>query len=79
MLIMDKWLEIDGIAAWLIPNAFLQSRYGMALRQYLINNVQLLLIHTYDEDKTLFQNANVIPCLVQTDTAKGKISDKIYN
>lgn len=64
MLIMDKWLEIDGIAAWLIPNAFLQSRYGMALRQYLINNVQLLLIHTYDEDKTLFQNANVIPCLV---------------
>ena len=55
MLIMDKWLEKGGVAAWLIPNAFLQTGYGMAVRQYLVNNVQLVRLHIYDEDKILFR------------------------
>ena len=64
MLIMDKWLEKGGVAAWLIPNAFLQTGYGMAVRQYLVNNVQLVRLHIYDEDKIYFDNVDVIPSLV---------------
>ena len=64
LLIMDKWLAENGIAAWLLPSTFLQTHYGNAVKDYLVNNVTLLRIHVYDESKQQFDKTNVSTTLV---------------
>ena len=64
LLIMDKWLSKDGIAVWLLPSIFLQSRYGKAIREYLVNNVQLLSLHVYDDERLQFDNTSVSTTIV---------------
>lgn len=64
MLIMDKWLADGGIAVWLLPSIFLQSRYGNAIRKYLLNNVQLIRMHIYDDKKTQFDNTHISTTIV---------------
>ncbi len=64
IMIMDKWLENNGIAVWLIPSIFIQTQYGKALRQYLLNNVRLLRIHLYPVERVQFEKAKVTTCLV---------------
>lgn len=64
LLIMDKWLAEDGVASWLLPSIFLQSRYGEAIRQYLLNNVQLTRIHLYDENMPQFSGADISTTIV---------------
>lgn len=80
LLIMDKWLCRDGVAAWLIPSIFFQSKYGKAIRQYLLNNVQLIRLHVYDYIERQFENAQTSTAIVvfkkclPIDTAKITIS-----
>lgn len=64
LLIMDKWLAEGGVASWLLPSIFLQSRYGEAIRQYLLNNVQLTRIHLYDENIQQFSGADIATTIV---------------
>lgn len=64
LLIMDKWLEKGGVAAWLIPGNFMQTKYGKAVRIYLTSQVQLTRIHVYDETMVQFDNANVSTSLI---------------
>lgn len=64
MLIMDKWLNEDGVAVWLIPTIFLQARYGEAIRNYLLNRVQLLRLHIYDEQNLQFDNTMISTTIV---------------
>lgn len=64
LLIMDKWLAEDGTAVWLLPSIFLQSKYGKAVRQYLTNNVQLLRLHIYNEEKLQFDNTNISTTII---------------
>jgi len=64
LLIMDKWLGENGVAAWLIPSIFLQSRYGRAVREYLLNNVQMVQLHVYDEEKLQFDNTHISTTIV---------------
>lgn len=47
LLLCDAWMEKDGIAAWLIPSEFMQTDYGIAIKKYLTERVQLLRIHQY--------------------------------
>ena len=58
LLILDKWLCNGGIAVWLLPTVFMQTKYGEAIRKYLLNKVQLISMHTYEDvieqfDRTL--------------------------
>lgn len=64
LLIMDKWLAKGGVASWLLPSIFLQSRYGEAIRHYLLNNVQLTRIHLYDENVQQFSGADIATTIV---------------
>ncbi|MBQ2967644.1 MAG: Eco57I restriction-modification methylase domain-containing protein [Clostridia bacterium] len=64
LLIMDKWLKEGGVASWLIPSLFLQTKYGRAIREYLLNNVQLMRLHIYKEQEGQFEKANVSTCIV---------------
>lgn len=64
LLIMDKWLDDDGVGVWLLPTIFLQSKYGKAVRQYLTENVQLLRLHIYNEEKPQFHDTKVATTIV---------------
>ena len=77
LLIMDKWLDDNGIAVWLLPSIFLQSRYGKAIRQYLTNNVQLLRLHVYDEEKLQFDDTMISTTIVVFKKAPPVESQKV--
>ena len=64
LLIMDKWLDDNGVAVWLLPSIFLQSRYGRAVRQYLTSNVQLVRLHVYNEEKLQFDDTMISTTIV---------------
>lgn len=64
LLIMHKWLEEDGVAVWLIPTAFLHTKYAMAVREYLTEKVQLLRLHVYNEKAVQFENTNIATTVV---------------
>lgn len=64
LLIMDKWLDDNGVAVWLLPSIFLQSRYGKAIRQYLTSNVQLVRLHIYDDEKLQFDDTMISTTIV---------------
>lgn len=64
LLIMDKWLCDGGVAIWLLPSIFMQSKYGMAIRKYLIENVQLIRIHVYNDELEQFEKINIATSIV---------------
>lgn len=64
LLIMDKWLCKNAVAVWLLPAIFMQTKYGMAIRTYLLNNVQLIKIHVYNEEIEQFDNTHVSTSIV---------------
>ena len=64
LLIMDKWLCENGVAVWLIPSIVLQSKYGHAVRKYLLNNVKLVRVHVYNDRKEQFENTYISTTIV---------------
>ena len=77
LLIMDKWLDKNGVAVWLLPSIFLQSKYGKAVRQYLTSNVQLMRLHIYDEEKLQFDNTMISTTIVVFKKASPVESQKV--
>jgi|GEM_PF-265252 len=64
ILIMDKWLKNNGVGVWLLPTIFLQSRYGESIRQYLLNNVNLVKLHVYSEKTPQFEGRLISTTIV---------------
>lgn len=77
LLIMDKWLCNDAVAVWLLPSIFMQVKYGEAIRTYLLNNVQLIKIHIYNEEIEQFDNTNVSTAIVVFRKKKSEEKEKI--
>ena len=48
MLLSHEWLAADGLSIWLIPSEFMDVNYGSALKDYLLNHVDLIRIHRFD-------------------------------
>lgn len=59
-----EWMQKDGIGVWLIPSEFLDVNYGSAIKDLLLNNVDLLKIHTFNPDNQQFKDALVSSTLV---------------
>jgi adenine-specific DNA-methyltransferase len=64
MLLSHDWMQQDAIAAWLIPSEFMDVNYGVALKKYLLEQVQLLHIHRYDPSELQFDDALVSSAVV---------------
>jgi predicted RNA methylase len=58
------WLEPDGIAGWLIPSEFMDVNYGVSVKRYLLNQVELLRIHRFDPSELQFGDALVSSAVV---------------
>lgn len=58
------WLADDGVAGWLIPSEFMDVNYGGPVKQYLLNQVELLRIHRFDPSDMQFGDALVSSAVV---------------
>ena len=77
LLIMDKWLCEDAVAVWLLPTIFMQAKYGEAIRKYLLNNVQLVKVHIYNEEKEQFDNTLVSTSIIVFRKRKNEEKERI--
>ncbi|GEO43020.1 hypothetical protein SAE02_71680 [Skermanella aerolata] len=58
------WMAPDGVAGWLIPSEFMDVNYGVPIKQYLLNQVELLRIHRFDPRELQFGDALVSSAVV---------------
>ena len=77
LLIMDKWLEKGGVAVWLLPSIVLQARYGEAVRKYLTENVKIMRLHVYNEEKSQFSKALVSTTIIVFKKISPKEADRV--
>lgn len=51
------WMAPGATAVWLIPSEFRFTEYGRGLRQYLSTKVELLRVHSFDSQHSVFDDA----------------------
>lgn len=64
MLLSHGWLRPDSLSIWLIPSEFMDVNYGAALKEYLLNHVDLIRVHRFDPDEVQFEDALVSSAVV---------------
>jgi adenine-specific DNA-methyltransferase len=64
MLLSHEWMKKDALAVWLIPSEFMDVNYGVSVKQYLLERVELLHIHRYDPADLQFDDALVSSAIV---------------
>lgn len=74
LILSEKWLADGALSCWLIPSEFLDVNYGKAIKQYLLECVDLLCIHKFKADDVQFNDALVSSTIVFF--RKGKPSEK---
>ena len=64
MLLSHRWLRPDSLSIWLIPSEFMDVNYGAALKEYLLNHVDLIRIHRFEPSEVQFDDALVSSAVV---------------
>lgn len=64
VILSCQWLKEGGISCWLIPSEFLSVNYGRAFKQFLLEKVELLSIHTFKAESVQFEDALVSSSIV---------------
>ena len=64
MMLSAQWLKDGGLSCWLVPSEFMDVNYGVAVKRYLLQNVELLHIHRFKADDLQFADALVSSCIV---------------
>ena len=64
MILSSKWLKDGGISCWLVPSEFMDVNYGAVVKQFLLQNVELIHIHRFDVNDLQFSDALVSSCIV---------------
>ena len=58
------WMAPDGVAGWLVPSEFMDVNYGVPVKRYLLNQVELIRIHRFDPSELQFGDALVSSAVV---------------
>ncbi len=74
LMLSEKWLADGGLSCWLIPSEFMDVNYGRAVKQYLLECVDLLCVHKFKAADVQFDDALVTSSVVFF--RKGKPSGK---
>lgn len=64
MLVGHRWLKPNALSAWLVPSEFMDVNYGSAVKDYLLNRVELIRIHRFDPAEVQFDDAMVSSAVV---------------
>ena len=58
------WMAPGGLAGWLIPSEFMDVRYGVSVKRYLLDKVTLLHVHRFEPTDVQFGDALVSSTVV---------------
>lgn len=72
-----KFIKENGISVWLIPNEFLDVNYGVAVKQYLLNKVEVIRIHRFNPDIVKFSDALVSSTVLWFRNTKASLNNTI--
>lgn len=64
LMLSTRWLKEDALSCWLIPSEFMDVNFGEAVKYYLLNNVDLVQIHSFSPDKLQFNDALITSSIV---------------
>lgn len=64
MLLGEAWLSATGVAAYLVPSEFLDVNYGVVVKRFLLQQVQLTRIHLFESEEVQFADALVSSAIV---------------
>lgn len=64
LLFCDAWLSNGGIGCWLIPSEFMDVNYGVQIKRYLRDKVELVQIHRFCSTDLQFDDALVTSAVV---------------
>ena len=64
LLLSSQWLADGAVSCWLVPSEFMDVNYGTAVKQYLLNQVDLVRIHRFSVDDLQFSDALVSSAVV---------------
>lgn len=77
MLLSSAWLKEGGLSCWLVPSEFMDVNYGKAVKEYLLNNVELIRIHRFLADDLQFTDALVSSSIVVFRNKKPTITNEV--
>jgi len=72
-----EFIKENGISVWLIPNEFLDVNYGVAVKQYLLNKVELIRIHRFNPEIVKFSDALVSSSVLWFRHTKSNLNNSI--
>ena len=75
ILLSSKWLEKDGISCWLVPSEFMDVNYGKAVKEFLLECVDLVSIHRFTPEEVQFDDALVSSSVVVFRNSKPSTDD----
>lgn len=64
LFLSHNWMKENAIGVWLIPREFLNVNYGTIIKKYLLEQVKLLRIHSFNIIDQQFSDADVSSCIV---------------
>lgn len=64
LILSERWLADGALSCWLIPSEFMDVNYGKAVKQYLLECVDLLCVHKFKADDVQFDDALVSSTIV---------------
>lgn len=77
MMLSTCWLRHGGLSCWLVPCEFMEVNYGGAVKQFLLEKVDLIRIHRFVASDLQFADALVSSCVVVFRNAKSPISHDV--
>ncbi|WP_257183572.1 Eco57I restriction-modification methylase domain-containing protein [Corynebacterium cystitidis] len=77
ILSTHAWLAPGAVSAWLIPSEFLDVNFGVALKEYLLENVALTHIHRFEPEHVHFSDATVTSSVVIFENRNRRPNDKV--
>lgn len=79
LMLSEKWLADGGLSCWLIPSEFMDVNYGKAVKQYLLECVDLLCIHKFNAEDVQFSDALVTSSVVFFRKGKPSESNVVFS
>ena len=59
-----RWMDEGAVAGWLIPSEFMDVNYGKAIKDFLLNEVELFRVHRFNPIDVQFEDALVSSAVV---------------
>lgn len=78
-ILSEEWLTEGGLSCWLIPSEFLDVNYGVAIKQYLLECVDLLCVHKFKAEDVQFDDALVSSSVVFFRKRKPSDRDVVFS